>query len=164
MPEPEIVRYTVAVAVLTRDHDDGDLQVLLVRRPAEHTDPFAGFWSLPGGYVDLEETAQQAAARELVEETGLSVPAAWLEEVGVFDDPLPDRPLRGCRYVTMAFWVVVRGNTTVTAGDDAAEALWRPTRQTTGLAFDDDAILAHALRLCGETPRSGVVTLRGYTV
>ena len=105
--------------------------VLLIRRG---WDPFAGYWALPGGYVDDGETFLDAAVRELTEETGIA-DIALLEQVGVWDDP--DRDPRG-RVVSMAFTALLPSMPAPTAGDDAREARWLPLTEasSTRLAFD----------------------------
>jgi 8-oxo-dGTP diphosphatase len=153
MPEPETIRYTADVVALRRDRI-GDLQVLVVRRRFE---PFADCWALPGGHVDVGETAREAAVRELAEETGLCVPAAWLEEVGVFDDP--GRDPRGFRYVSVAFLVVVKGDTSVHVSDETTDVVWRSTNLSWGLAFDHDAIQAAALRWLRRRPHVRVAAV-----
>ncbi|MDB4942316.1 MAG: ADP-ribose pyrophosphatase [Labilithrix sp.] len=99
-----------------------DLAVLLVKRKAE---PFEGRWALPGGFVNENEPLARAAARELREETGISIPPARLEQLGAFGDP--GRDPRG-HTVTVAFVTFRPTETKVVAGDDAAEAAWHPLR------------------------------------
>ena len=134
----ETIRYTADV-VLLHPGDDGQLRVLLIQR---RWAPYAGAWALPGGHVDRGETARHAGARELVEETGIRVPAHELAEIGVYD--APGRDPRG-RYVTVAFAAVLDHAVEPTAGDDAALARWQPVTLAAGeLAFDHHAILAAA--------------------
>ncbi len=119
---------------------DGDvLKVLLIERDRE---PFAGCWALPGGFVDMDETPEHAAARELEEETGLAGVA--MEELGVFGRP--DRDPRG-RVVAVAHLALVRvAECLPRAADDARNVAWHPARRPPRLAFDHDEILAAALR------------------
>lgn len=113
-------------------------RVLLVRRGRP---PFRGSWALPGGFVEREETVEQAVARELREETGLRGEAVGL--VGVYSGP--DRDPRKPT-TTVAFFVRGRAGPP-RAGDDAAGAAWVPLDLARPLAFDHGEILADALRL-----------------
>jgi 8-oxo-dGTP diphosphatase len=116
----------------------GALEVLLVRRGR---DPFQGLWALPGGFVEMDETVEHAAARELREETGLG--ELELEQLHTFSEPARDP--RG-RVISVAHLGLVRGaDAVVRAGDDAREAAFVPLAQATGLAFDHDLILAKGL-------------------
>jgi 8-oxo-dGTP diphosphatase len=99
-----------------------DLAVLLVRRKDE---PFKGTWALPGGFVNENEPLDRAAVRELHEETGLSVSAAKLEQLGAFGDP--GRDPRG-HTITVAFVTYRATETNINPGDDAVEAEWVPLR------------------------------------
>jgi len=113
-------------------------RVLLVRRGRA---PFRGRWALPGGFVELQETVEQAVARELKEETGLTARPIGL--VGVYSGPHrdPRRPT-----TTVAF--LMRGTAgKPRAGDDSAEAAWVPLPKARPLAFDHDRILRDARRL-----------------
>jgi len=115
--------------------------VLLVRRGNE---PFKGRWALPGGFMDMDETLEQCARRELKEETGIVAPPG-LEEVGSFSTV--DRDPRG-RTVTVAFVAVVP-YTEAHGGDDACDAQWFPLGEIPPLAFDHEAILHKAAALKG---------------
>ena len=115
-------------------------RVLLVRRGAE---PFAGLWAIPGGFVDEGERPEDAARRELAEETGL-VLEGELVPVGTFGDP--GRDPRGWT-VTAVYVAYVAGSApTVAGGDDAADAAWFAEDDLpTPLAFDHEAVVAAAL-------------------
>ncbi|MFD5452254.1 NUDIX domain-containing protein [Streptomyces sp. NPDC127100] len=113
-------------------------EVLLIRRGWP---PYKGKLALPGGYVDDGETPRAAAARELLEETGVRVTETDLVEVGVFDRP--GRDPRG-NYVSTAYLVNVPEETTAQAGDDAEAVRWVPLATTDDLAFDHDQILHEA--------------------
>src|SRR5262245_222400 len=112
-PRPAL---TVDVVVLTRDAPP---RVLLIRRG---DDPFAGTWALPGGYVNPEEPLDQAARRELREETSLEV--AELEQLHAFGDP--GRDPRGWTVSVVFVTRVDAGLMNPRAGDDAAAAAWHP--------------------------------------
>ncbi|MFJ8097030.1 NUDIX domain-containing protein [Streptomyces griseofuscus] len=130
--DPETIRYTADVVCIRGD------AVLLIERGWP---PHKGRLALPGGHVDAGETSRAAAARELLEETGVHVDADDLELIGVYDDP--DRDPRG-RYVTAAYLVTVPDNTTAHAGDDAAAVRWTPLNDTGQLAFDHSTIVTAA--------------------
>lgn len=116
---------------------DANGALLLIERGHE---PFKGCYALPGGFVDVGETVEQAALRELKEETGASGRVARL--IGVYSEPLRDP--RG-HTVSVAFLVEWDG-AAVRGGDDAASAAfvrdWRGKR----LAFDHARIVADALK------------------
>jgi 8-oxo-dGTP diphosphatase len=117
---------------------DDDLQVLLVKR--KHS-PFEGMWAIPGGFVEMDETLEAAARRELQEETGLT--DVSLEQLYTFGDP--GRDPRG-RSITVAYFAAVpAGGAVARAGDDAAEASWWSIYDLPPLAFDHDKILDYAL-------------------
>lgn len=124
--------------------DDEDLKVLLIERDLE---PFAGSWALPGGFVRLEETLDQAARRELQEETSLK--DVFLEQLYTFSDV--DRDPRE-RVVTVAYYALVNiRDHRVQAATDARNAAWFPVSKLPPLAFDHKKILRAALeRLKGK--------------
>ncbi len=113
---------------------DGCAHVLLIERGH---DPYAGAWALPGGFVDAGEDLEQAARRELLEETGLEV--GELRQIGAWG--APGRDPRG-----WVVSVVFRGDVDAralrpAAGDDAAKVAWHPLDQLPRLAFDHAVIL-----------------------
>jgi 8-oxo-dGTP diphosphatase len=132
-PRPSLTADCVVFA-LADDH----LQVLLVERASP---PFAGAWALPGGFVDEGETLEDAARRELEEETGLRV--RHLSQLGAFDDPRRDP--RG-RVISVAFVAVMpRGEQVPSAGSDARRVAWFRAASPPKLAFDHRRILTAAL-------------------
>ena len=117
----------------------GDLQVLLIRRK---NPPFQGVWAIPGGFVDMEESLEEAALRELEEETG--VRDVYLEQLFTFGDL--GRDPRG-RTITVAYFALVPATAIhPRAGDDATEARWWSMYHLPPLAFDHADILAYALQ------------------
>src|ERR1700678_2023631 len=131
------VAVTVDLVVLTIRDDD--LEVLLVRRGEE---PFAGALALPGGFIRPDETLSQAAARELAEETRLTVGAAHLEQLASYGDPGRDPRMR---VVTVAYLALAPQMPQPRAGSDAAEARWAAAgdvRDGDVLAFAHQRILA----------------------
>jgi 8-oxo-dGTP diphosphatase len=113
------------------------LKVLLIQRARE---PFAGRWALPGGFVDVGETVQQAAHRELVEETGLT--GVKLEQLHTFSEP--DRDPREHTVSVVHYGLVNIRRGQVRADDDARDAKWFPVGDPPPLAFDHDKILRMA--------------------
>ncbi len=114
--------------------------VLLVLRGNE---PFAGRWALPGGFVDEGERIEDAARRELREETGVDWKGALLQ-VGAYGDP--GRDPRG--WTVSVAWTAHVGEDPLEAvgGDDAAEAAWHALSELPDLAFDHDTIVSDALK------------------
>nr|HID14297.1 NUDIX hydrolase [Anaerolineae bacterium] len=139
MPLADHPRPSVTVDVIIFTLRDGDLQVLLIRRK---TSPFQGMWAIPGGFVGIDESLEEAALRELEEETG--VRDVYLEQLYTFGGP--DRDPRG-RVITVTYFALVPANTLQPrAGDDAAEARWWSVYNLPPLAFDHADILAYALQ------------------
>jgi 8-oxo-dGTP diphosphatase len=112
-----------------------DVGVVLIRRGSE---PFKGQWALPGGFVEIGETVEEAAMREAAEETGLAVEISRL--VGVYSDP--DRDPRG-HNVSVAFLAQVLSGQMKAASDASEVGVLDP--DTVELAFDHRQIIADAL-------------------
>jgi 8-oxo-dGTP diphosphatase len=130
------VAATVDLVVLTIRDDE--LSALVIRRAEP---PFAGKWALPGGFVRADEDLDQAAARELMEETTLNLGGVHLEQLGSYGTPGRDPRLR---VVTAAYLVLAPDLPTPIAGTDAAEARWTPVSELEDgpdLAFDHAQIL-----------------------
>lgn len=127
----------VTVDVVTLTIRDGVLHVLLVERGEQ---PFAGRLALPGGFI-REETLDEAALRELAEETGI-LPRVHLEQLTTFGDPGRDPRMR---VVSVAYLAFAPHLPDPTVGGDAAAARWVPVGDATGLAFDHDKVLAAGL-------------------
>lgn len=130
MGGPETPKIMVDVIVPSEEG-----HVLLIRRGS---DPYEGQWALPGGFVEVGETLEAAAAREAEEETGLEVEIIRL--VGVYSDP--DRDPRG-HNVSVAYLARAQEGEPSGASDAAEAAFLDPS--TVELAFDHKKIVADAL-------------------
>lgn len=133
----EYPRPALTVDVVVFGLDAADLKVLLIERGVE---PHAGAWAIPGGFVNIDEDIEDAARRELHEETGLS--DVYIEHLGVFGTP--GRDTRG-RVVSVAYTALVQlSDHTLRAETDARDARWFPVKSPPPLAFDHDEMLAAA--------------------
>lgn len=115
--------------------DGTRLNVLLIERGIE---PYKGRWAFPGGFLQIDEAAEDGAKRELFEETGLKT--AYVRQFHTFSNP--DRDPRE-RVISIAYYALVRLSD-VKAGDDAAKAQWFPIDKVPSLAFDHDLMLRKA--------------------
>ena len=129
------MQVTVDIVIFTIQQ--GVLKVLLVKRLI---DPFIGQFAIPGGFVLEDEDLDEAAVRELREETGVS--DVYLEQLYSFGKP--DRDPRG-RVVTVAYFALISADRKLKAGSDAAEAAWYAMDDLPPLAFDHATILNYAL-------------------
>jgi 8-oxo-dGTP diphosphatase len=119
-------------------NDNGELNILLIQRKG---DPYKGSWALPGGFMQMDETAAECAKRELFEETGIK--EVELEQLYTFTDV--NRDPRG-RTISIAYLGFVDAqHSVITAGDDAENARWFSLKNIPRLAFDHDLIIKHAL-------------------
>ncbi len=130
-PRPAV---TADCIVITRETEP---KVLLIQRRDQ---PFKGGWAFPGGFMNMDETTEQCAIRELEEETGLQV--SELHQIGAYSKV--DRDPRG-RTITVAYLVIVDHPIAVTGQDDAAKAQWFPIDTLPSLAFDHEDIMQDAL-------------------
>ena len=145
---------TVDVVILTMT--EGTLQVLLVRRGEA---PYQGMWAIPGGFKRPTETLDEAARRELSEETGVDA-ARLLTQFGAYGDPQRDPRMN---VVTVAYVAVLRDVGAVVAGTDAADAALVPVSAVLNgqidLAFDHLRIARDAIeRVRVELEVSGIAT------
>lgn len=133
----EFPRAALTVDCVVFGLDDTDLKVLLIQRDLA---PFRGKWALPGGFVRVDESLEDAARRELREETGLQ--EVFLEQLFTYGELKRD-PRE--RVVTVAWYALVRlSDHRVTAATDARDAAWFVVQKIPKLAFDHDRILRAA--------------------
>ena len=130
-PRPAV---TADCVVITSEEEP---QVLLIERGDE---PFKGCWAIPGGFLNMDETTEQCAIRELEEETGLKIDQA--SQIGTYSKV--DRDPRG-RTISVAYLAIVERPLEVSGQDDAAKAKWFSVNALPPLAFDHDKIMADAM-------------------
>jgi putative methionine-R-sulfoxide reductase with GAF domain/ADP-ribose pyrophosphatase YjhB (NUDIX family) len=136
-PRPAV---TADCVVMTKESTP---QVLLIERGA---DPYKGCWAFPGGFLNMDETTEQCAIRELEEETGLRV--SKIQQIGAYSKV--DRDPRG-RTITVAYLTIVDEPIHVTGQDDAAKAEWWPLSDLPHLAFDHYDIMQDAIRVYSQS-------------
>jgi len=132
-PRPAV---TADCIVITREVEP---KVLLIQRGNE---PFKGCWAFPGGFLEMDETTEQCAIRELKEETGLIV--SDLQQIGAYSKV--DRDPRG-RTITVAYLAIIDELVTAYGQDDAAKAEWFPLSALPELAFDHADIMKDAIAI-----------------
>ena len=130
-PRPAV---TADCIVITREAEP---KVLLIQRGDQ---PFKGGWAFPGGFMNMDETTEQCAIRELEEETGLRL--SNVHQIGAYSKV--DRDPRG-RTITIAYLAIVDEPIAVNGQDDAAKAQWFPLSALPELAFDHDEIIQDAV-------------------
>src|SRR5579859_1215635 len=137
-------RPSVTVDVVMMSLRQRDLQVLLVKRRAW---PFEGMWAIPGGFINMDESLETAAKRELQEETG--VQDVYLEQLYTFGDPGRDPRTR---VITVVYFALLDSERLqVKAASDAADVGWFSVYELPPLAFDHKQIIEYALnRLRGK--------------
>lgn len=140
----QYARPALTVDCVVFGFDEGELKVMLIQRDLP---PFEGKWALPGGFVRVDETLDQAALRELEEETGIN--KVYLEQLYTFG-ALERDPRE--RIVSVAYYALVKlGLHNIKATTDARSAAWFAVSDLPKLAFDHDRILTLALeRLKGK--------------
>ena len=139
-PRPAV---TADCVVMTRETEP---KVLLIQRGEE---PFKEAWAFPGGFMNMDETTEQCAIRELEEETGLQL--SDVHQIGAYSKV--DRDPRG-RTITVAYLAIIDEPVAVTGLDDAAKAKWWPVDALPSLAFDHNEIMADAMELYNQIRKS----------
>ena len=142
-PRPAV---TADCIVITKEAEP---KVLLIERGDE---PFKGCWAFPGGFMNMDETTEQCAIRELEEETGLKV--GEVHQIGAYSKV--DRDPRG-RTVTVAYLAIVAAPMAVNGQDDAAKAQWFLLSALPELAFDHDEIMRDAIKKYKEIVNDGLI-------
>ena len=130
-PRPAV---TADCVVITKEATP---KVLLIERG---DDPYKGHWAFPGGFMNMDETTEQCAIRELEEETDMKIQG--LQQIGAYSKV--DRDPRG-RTITVAYLAVIDSPCEVIGKDDAAKAQWFPLDALPNLAFDHDEIMRDAI-------------------
>lgn len=146
-PRPAL---TVDMVVFTLLNNQS--HILLIQRAQP---PFQGSWALPGGFVNMEESLESAASRELAEETGIE--GGELEQFHTYGDP--HRDPRG-RVVSVAYCAFLASEQTVSIqeGSDAKQVRWFPMTDLPDLAFDHSKIIRDALNHLRDRIRSDQFT------
>lgn len=129
-PRPAV---TADCVVITKEAEP---KVLLIQRGNE---PYKGCWAFPGGFMNMDETTEQCAIRELEEETGLKIDE--VKQIGAYSRV--DRDPRG-RTITVAYLAFVDSPVEVNGQDDAAKAEWFALSNLPELAFDHEEIMEEA--------------------
>ncbi|MBO4598128.1 MAG: NUDIX hydrolase [Bacteroidaceae bacterium] len=136
-PRPAV---TADCVVITKEDNP---KVLLIQRGGE---PYKGCWAFPGGFMDMDETTEQCAIRELKEETGLDIKE--VKQIGAYSKV--DRDPRG-RTISVAYLAVIDKPVDVKGLDDAAKAEWFELSALPELAFDHADIMRDASKLYNKT-------------
>ena len=146
-PRPAV---TADCVVITQEAEP---RVLLVKRGNE---PYKGSWAFPGGFMNIDETTEQCAIRELEEETGVRI--TGINQIGAFSKV--DRDPRG-RTITVAYLAIVDKPLDARGMDDAAGAAWFPINKLPKLAFDHQDIMAAAKKLYDSIPHQQAKIIPG---
>jgi len=133
-------RPSVTVDVVIFSILEDQLKVLLIKR---NVWPHAGMWAIPGGFVEMDESLDNAAYRELAEETNVTAEQVYLEQLYTFGEPARDPRTR---VITIAYFALVGADkVNPQAADDAEEVCWFSAYNLPTLAFDHAEILDYAL-------------------
>jgi len=131
-------RPSVTVDIVIFTVTENDLKVLLIKRKLP---PFKNFWAIPGGFVRIDESLEEAALRELKEETNVS--HVYLEQLYTFGDPERDPRMR---VITVAYFALISSERLdLKASTDAVDVRWFSTKDLPDLAFDHKKITDYAV-------------------
>ncbi len=139
-------RPAVTVDIVVIRVTENTKQILLIQRL---NPPFQDAWAIPGGFMDMDETLEQAALRELEEETGIK--DIDIKQFKAYSDV--SRDPRG-RTISVVFTGQVSPNIIVQAGDDAKKARWFDIDKLPNLAFDHQKILRELLIITSQQERN----------
>lgn len=135
-----------AVALVFRSSDEGDAELLVIRRAEHERDPWSGQMGLPGGRQEPNDTSlEDTAVRETFEETGIDIRAAGVV-IGALDELRPRTPQLPA-IVVRPYVAVVRPDVRLTLNAEVADALWIQLRVLQDIATQRDSII----HLRGET-------------
>lgn len=132
-------RASVTVDCVVLAKNVATFKILLIQRGRE---PFKGNWALPGGFIEMDEELEEAAKRELEEETNLR--AKHLKQL--FTVGTPGRDPRG-RTISVIYGALLNETKAIIANDDAQNAKWFDINQLPQLAFDHDEIIQRAITI-----------------
>ena len=130
--------FAITVDCIVLYNNGKEFEILLIQRKNQ---PFIDQWALPGGFVDINETLEEAAYRELEEETGVT--GIKLHQLGVFD--AVNRDPRE-RTISMAWYGLTEKRIIAKAEDDAKDAKWFRVSEMPLLAFDHGVIIEMYLK------------------
>ena len=137
----EMPAVTVDCALFRHNKETLSPEVLLIKRKNE---PYKDYWALPGGFLEMNETIEQATNREVMEETNVDIANTCYAKrynIAVFDEPNRDPRQRVLTFLSTA---VISGSTNAVAGDDATELKWFSLRNLPPLAFDHMSMINKA--------------------
>lgn len=134
----EYPRALLCVDIIVLCKELNKTSIILIERK---NPPFENLWALPGGFIEMDETLEQSALRELKEETGLVF--SGLSQFAAYGNP--GRDPRG-RSISIVYYKIIDKMINPIAGDDAAKAKWIDIKEISELAFDHKTIVDDFLK------------------